>query len=119
MKNLSISEVSQKFNITNSTIRYYEKVGILSDIPRDTGGRRYFDNNIIEWLEMILCLRASGVSIEALIKYADLVRLGEGTIFERIALLSEQRENLQNQKNQLDRSLQKLNHKIEFYSLKI
>ena len=85
----TISEVSEKYQISSSTLRYYERIGLLPNIPRQANGNRYFTDKLLNWLEMIICLRHSGVPIEKLIEYAKLIQKGDDTIATREALLRE------------------------------
>lgn len=111
----TISEVSEKYQISSSTLRYYEKIGLLPNIPRQTNGNRYFTNQLLNWLEMIICLRHSGVPIEKLIEYAKLIQKGDDTIATREALLREQLAELYQKRVNLQRSIQRLEDKIALY----
>lgn len=111
----TISEVSEKYQISSSTLRYYEKIGLLPNIPRKTNGNRYFTDQLLNWLEMIICLRHSGVPIEKLIEYAKLIQKGDDTITTREALLREQLAELYQKRVNLQRSIQRLEEKIALY----
>ena len=111
----TISEVSEKYQISSSTLRYYEKIGLLPNIPRQTKGNRYFTDQLLNWLEMIICLRHSGVPIEKLIEYAKLIQKGDDTIATREALLREQLAELYQKRVNLQRSIQRLEEKIALY----
>lgn len=111
----TISEVSEKYQISSSTLRYYERIGLLPNIPRQANGNRYFTDQLLNWLEMIICLRHSGVPIEKLIEYAKLIQKGDETIATREALLREQLAELYQKKVNLQRSIQRLEDKIALY----
>lgn len=111
----TISEVSEKYQISSSTLRYYERIGLLPNIPRQANGNRYFTDQLLNWLEMIICLRHSGVPIEKLIEYAKLIQKGDDTIATREALLREQLAELYQKKVNLQRSIQRLEDKIALY----
>lgn len=111
----TISEVSEKYQISSSTLRYYERIGLLPNIPRKANGNRYFTDQLLNWLEMIICLRHSGVPIEKLIEYAKLIQKGDDTIATREALLREQLAELYQKKVNLQRSIQRLEDKIALY----
>lgn len=111
----TISEVSEKYQISSSTLRYYERIGLLPNIPRQVNGNRYFTDQLLNWLEMIICLRHSGVPIEKLIEYAKLIQKGDETIATREALLREQLAELYQKKVNLQRSIQRLEDKIALY----
>lgn len=114
----TITEVSKKYDINANTLRYYERIGLLPNIPRQSNGNRYFTKKILKWLEMIICLRHSGVPIEALIDYAKLLQKGPETIGARENLLREQLDGLYLKKANLQRSIERLEHKIGLYESK-
>lgn len=114
-RHYTISEVSEKYQISSSTLRYYERIGLLPNIPRQANGNRYFTDQLLNWLEMIICLRHSGVPIEKLIEYAKLIQKGDDTIATREALLREQLAELYQKRVNLQRSIQRLEDKIALY----
>ena len=115
MSDLTITEVSKKYNIKPDTIRYYERIGLLPKIPRKNNGNRYFNEGMQGWIEMIVCLRHSGVPVEKLIDYADMLRAGDSTLQAREDLLKEQLKELEDKKKDLNRSIDRLKHKISLY----
>lgn len=112
---MTIAETSKKYNMTADTLRYYERIGLIPPVPRTKGGIRNYDENSCRWIELMKCLRSAGVQIEALIEYAALSRQGEGTEERRKAILIEQREQLLARMEEMQRSLDRLNYKIENY----
>lgn len=115
MTDLTITQVSKKYDIKPDTLRYYERIGLLPPIPRKSNGNRYFTEGMQGWIEMIVCLRHSGVPIEKLIDYADMLRAGDDTLQAREDLLKEQLKELENKKKNLNRSINRLKHKISLY----
>ncbi|WP_107995337.1 MerR family transcriptional regulator [Trichococcus paludicola] len=115
MPDLSITEISEKYNIRAATIRYYERVGLLPPVPRQKNGNRYYDDEIQEWIEMIICLRHSEIPIEVLYDYAEMVRQGDDTLETRKELLKEQELLLVKKQEDLQRSIDRLRHKISLY----
>ncbi|CYU83817.1 TPA: MerR family transcriptional regulator [Streptococcus suis] len=111
----TIAEVSQRYQINSNTLRYYERIGLLPDVPRASNGHRYFTKEILAWLEMIICLRHSGVSIETLTEYASLLKEGNSTVKERENLLREQLTTLYQKQANLQRSIDRLEKKIALY----
>lgn len=111
----TITEVSKRYQISSNTLRYYERIGLLPDIPRQSNGNRYFTENNLKWLEMIICLRHSGIPIENLVNYAELLKQGKGTEKERENLLREQLASLYQKQANLQRSIDRLEHKISLY----
>lgn len=112
---MTIAEVSKKFNISPDTLRYYERIGLLPPIPRTKSGIRNYNEDSCGWIELMKCMRAAGVQIEALIEYVALFRKGDETLNARRALLAEQRDQLMARMADMQTSLEKLNHKINLY----
>lgn len=81
-------EVSDKTGFSLDTLRYYERIGLLDDIARTSGGRRMFTDNDISWLGILRCLRDTGMPIATMLRYAELSR-DERTLGERVALLED------------------------------
>lgn len=111
---MTIGEVSKKFNITEDTLRYYEKIGLIRDVKRKNGIRSYDENDILT-IEFIICMRSAGLSIEFLSQYLTLLRSGDETIDERKNLLIEQRKLLIDRISDMNKTLERLDYKIEIY----
>lgn len=116
---MTIKEVSEKYGLTCDTLRYYERVGMIPPVTRTAGGIRDYGPDDLGWVELAVCMRSAGIPIEAMIEYVRLFREGDGTIPARLQLLQEQRENLLDQKAQIDRMLAKLNYKISRYEVAV
>lgn len=112
---MTIAEVSRKFDISADTLRYYEKIGLLPPVPRNKNGIRNYDEESCGWIELMKCMRAAGVQIEALIEYVALYRQGDETLEARKALLKAQRRQLAARMEDMQRSLERLDYKIGLY----
>ena len=112
---MTIAEVSQKFDISPDTLRYYERIGLIPPVPRTSSGIRDYDASSLRWIELMKCMRAAGVQIDALIEYVALFQQGDGTLDARKALLIEQRNQLKARMAEMQNSLDRLNDKIERY----
>lgn len=112
---MTIKEVSEKFGISQDTLRYYERVGMIPHVTRTAGGIRNYQESDLGWVEMALCMRSAGLPIEAMIEYVRLFQEGDETIPTRLQLLLDQREALIEQKAQIDSALKRLNYKISRY----
>lgn len=112
---MTIKEVSEKFNVSADTLRYYERVGMIPHVTRTAGGVRDYCESDISWVELAVCMRSAGMPVEAMIEYVRLFREGDATIPARLQLLTEQRERLEEQKAQIDSTLKRLNYKISRY----
>lgn len=112
---MTIKEVSEKFGISQDTLRYYERVGMIPHVTRTAGGIQNYQESDIGWVEMALCMRSAGLPIEAMIEYVRLFQEGDETIPARLQLLLDQREALIEQQAQIDSTLKRLNYKISRY----
>ena len=112
---MTIAEVSRRFDLSADTLRYYERIGLIPPVPRTKSGIRDYDEESCNWIELMKCMRAAGVLIEALIEYVALFQRGDETVEARKALLIEQREQLTARMEEMQQSLDRLNHKIERY----
>ncbi len=113
---MKIAEVSKKYNLTEDTIRYYEKIGLIPRVPRTKSGIREFDDESCRWIEFIKCMRNSGMTIEVLTEYVNLYKQGEGTAEARKQLLIEQRKNLIKKQEEIANTIKRLDYKIEIYN---
>ena len=113
--NMTIKEVSEKFDITADTLRYYERVGLIPPVARNASGNRDYQEKDISWVEHTVCMRNAGVPIEALIEYVKLVQLGDATFGARLDLLQEQYDKLEEQRQQIEVTMERLRYKISKY----
>ncbi len=116
---MTIKEVSEKYNISQDTLRYYERVGMIPPVSRTTGGIRDYQPEDLGWVELAVCMRSAGLPIEAMIEYVKLYQMGDSTFAARLQLLQEQRENLLQQREQIDKTLKRLNYKISRYQVAV
>lgn len=112
---MTIAEVSEKFKISNDTIRYYERIGLLPHVNRKKNGIRDFTEEDCRWIEFIKCMRSAGLPIEILIEYVGLFQQGDETIEARKELLTEQRRQLAERMEEMKKTLERLDYKIETY----
>ena len=91
---MTIAEVSRKYDITADTLRYYERIGLIPNVPRTKSGIRDYDEESCRWIELMKCMRKAGVQIEALIEYVALFQKGDSTLEARKQILIEQRKQL-------------------------
>lgn len=112
---MTIKEVCKKYNITADTLRYYEKIGVIPDVNRTSGGIRDYNEEDIKWVENALCMRNAGLPVGAISEYVRLYRMGNDTLLERKALLESQRAELIKQIEHMQETVERLNHKISKY----
>ncbi|MBS5939348.1 MerR family transcriptional regulator [Clostridium sp.] len=112
---MTITEVSKMYNISADTLRYYERIGLIPAVNRTPGGIRDFTEEDCKWVEYAKCMRNSGVQVEALIEYVELFQKGDSTTAARKQILIDQRDILLEKTLEMQKTLERLNSKIERY----
>lgn len=112
---MKIAEVSEKYNISCDTLRYYERIGLLPPVNRSESGIRDYRDIDVRRVEFVKCMRSAGLPIEVLIEYVALVQQGDGTIDARKEILIEQREQLLVRMAEMQKTLDVLDRKISVY----
>lgn len=111
----TVSEAAKILNVAPSTIRYYDKEGLLPFVERTDGGIRVFKEKDFDCLFIIDCLKKSGLSIKDIKSYINMVFKGDETIDERLALFQKQREKVIRQIDELNQTLAILDYKCWYY----
>lgn len=119
MKYCSISEVSAKFNIPESTLRYYEKKGLLPRIERDEAGRRLFSEVQMALLQTVICLKNTRMPIREIKQYMDWIQEGDATIERRLEMMTKHKQNVLDEISLMTDSLQGIDEKIKRYTNRI
>lgn len=88
---LTVSEAAAKVGLTAHTLRWYERIGLLDDVPRDSAGHRRYRARDLNWLMLLIRLRATGMPVKEMLRYTELVRIGDGTEPDRQELLEQHR----------------------------
>lgn len=112
---MTIAETSKRYDLTPDTLRYYERIGLLNNVPRTPNGIRDYDEQSCRRIEFIKCMRAAGVEIEILIEYMVLFEKGKSTVTARKTLLEEQRIKLLEKQKNINATIERLNYKIALY----
>ncbi|MEB3966583.1 MerR family transcriptional regulator [Streptomyces kunmingensis] len=112
----TISEVVAFTGLTAHTLRWYERIGLMPDVDRSHTGQRRYTNRDLDWLAFVGKLRLTGMPVAHMVRYAELVRLGEQTFEERRELLESTRRDVVNRMAELQDTLAVLDHKINFYA---
>ncbi len=112
---MTIKEVSEKYSVSQDTLRYYERVGMIPPVTRTSGGMRDYQEEDLKWLELALCMRNAGLPVEAMIEYLKLFQQSDETISARLELLTAQRDILVAKKTEIENTLKRLNYKISKY----
>lgn len=114
----STREAAEKCGLSQYAVRWYERIGLLRPIDRGPDGRRRFTDADLDWLVLISKLRATGMSVRDMQRYAELVRSGAGEP-QRLELLQRHRTLVVQAIADRQECLQLLDSKINFYSGKI
>ena len=112
---MKIAEVSGHYGLSTDTLRYYERVGLIPPVNRNESGIRDYNELDLRRVDFIKCMRSAGLPIEILIEYVELVQQGDKTIEARKEILIEQQKLLVNRMNEMQKTLDILEHKIEVY----
>lgn len=109
---MNISEAAKLMEVTPVTLRYYERVGLIPPVTRKNGGVRDFQQEDLNWIEFIKCMRSAGLSVESLIEYTTLYQQGADTWPERKSILTEEKEKLEEKYLEIGNTLKRLEKKI-------
>lgn len=115
-RTLSIQEVADATRLSEHTLRYYERIGLIHAIRREDNGHRRYSPDDLGWIEFLKKLRATGMSITDMLHYAELQRCGDETLPERLEMLKTLQANLQTQISELQEHLKVIRYKVEVYS---
>ncbi|MBD3110124.1 MerR family transcriptional regulator [Bacillus sp. AGMB 02131] len=115
---MKIKEVSEKYSLPVSTLRYYEEIGLIEPVNRVNGIRDYREDDLHR-IEFIICLKDGGLPLEVVKEYFDLYRRGDETLELREALLMKQHNYLMEQRSKLQKSLDYIDFKIHMTREKI
>lgn len=111
----TVGEMAKKIGVAPSTLRYYDKEGLLPFVERSGGGIRMFKDSDIEWLSIIECLKKTGMPIKEIKKFVDWCMEGDSTIDRRLELIDRRRDAVLSQLDQLQETLATLNYKHWYY----
>ncbi|MDT5036215.1 MAG: hypothetical protein QOE03_1400 [Micromonosporaceae bacterium] len=113
---VSIAEAASRTGVSVHTLRYYERVGLaVTPVDRTAGGRRRYQQLDLDWITVCARLRATGMPIKAIRRYAQLVSAGRGNEQERLALLEAHRAEVNTKLAELQENLKLIDHKIDVY----
>ena len=112
---MKIAEVSEQYGLSIDTLRYYERVGLIPPVNRTESGIRDYNELDLRRVDFIKCMRGAGLPIEVLIEYVGLVQQGDETIEARKQILAEQRDMVKAKMEEMQKTLDLLDHKIEVY----
>lgn len=111
----TIGEMAKTLGVPTSTLRFYEKKGILPFVERSSGGIRMFTSSDYECLKIIECLKKSGMSLKDIAKFIQMVMQGDKTIDDRLKMFLKRRQEVEKQIEELNATLQTINYKCWYY----
>jgi DNA-binding transcriptional MerR regulator len=113
---VSIAEAARRTGVSVHTLRYYERAGlVVTTVDRTSGGQRRYHRLDLEWITICTRLRATGMPIRAIRRYAELVSAGHGNEHERLALMEAHRAEVIAKLAELRENLRIIDHKIDVY----
>ncbi|MFJ9965714.1 MerR family transcriptional regulator [Streptomyces avermitilis] len=112
---LTIAQAVERTGLSHDTLRYYEKAGLIERVGRTTGNQRRYEAADLAWLEFLLRLRETGMSIADMQRFALLRSRGDATVPDRLAMLREHRAELAERIRALRRNAAALDDKIDHY----
>lgn len=111
----TIKQVAERLDLTTYTLRYYEKAGLLPFVERDHNGNRVFNEHDIEWIMLICCLRATGMSVAEIKRYVELCMKGDTTIESRREIIVQHKCTVEQKIAQMNDCLVRINKKLGYY----
>lgn len=111
----TVGEMAKLLGVTASTLRYYDKEGLLPFVERSSGGIRMFQGSDFEWLQVIGCMKKAGMSIRDIRQYVEMALQGDDTIALRLAMFQRQKQVLLAQMEQLQHTIDMVEYKCWFY----
>ena len=112
---LTIQEVTKATGLSAHTLRYYERIGLIHPIEREENTRRCYTADDVGWIDFLLKLRATGMSIREMQRYAELQRQGDETLPERVEMLKSLRDRVETRIEDLNEHLKLIHYKINVY----
>jgi DNA-binding transcriptional MerR regulator len=112
---LTIQQVTRATGLSAHTLRYYERIGLIHPIGREQNTRRRYTADDLGWIDFLLKLRAIGMSIKDMQKYAELQRQGDETLPERLEMLKSLRDTVEARMDELNEHLKLIYYKIDLY----
>ncbi len=109
-------EMAERCGVSAETLRYYEREGLLDQVARTSGNQRRYSADDVAWVQVLRCLRVTAMPIREMKRFAELVRLGDAGLTQRVELLEAHRSEVLAQREALDDALAMIDHKIEVYT---
>ncbi len=111
----TVGEMAKLLGVSASTLRYYDKEGLLPFVERSSGGIRMFRESDFEWLQVIGCMKKAGMSIKDIRQYIEMALQGDETIDLRLSMFRRQQEELKRQMKELQHTMEMVDYKCWYY----
>lgn len=111
----TVGEMAKKIGLAPSTLRYYDKEGLLPFVERSSSGIRMFKDADFEWLQVIECLKKTGMQLCNIKRFVEMAMQGDETIDERLFLIKKQQQAVKEQIDALNETLKTLEFKTWYY----
>lgn len=111
----TVGEMAKKLGVAASTLRYYDKEGLLPFVERSNGGIRMFSEKDFEWLSLIECMKRTGMPIKEIKVFIQWCLAGDSTIDQRLEQMKKQRTVIEAKMAELQSTLDALNYKVWYY----
>ncbi len=112
----TVGEMAKRLNVAPSTLRFYDKEGLLPFVERSSGGIRMFSDKDFEWLQVIGCLKKAGMKLNDIKIFIEMAMQGDETISKRLDLIIAQRKKVESQIEALNKTLATLEFKEWYYT---
>ncbi|BBB90216.1 MAG TPA: MerR family transcriptional regulator [Methylomusa anaerophila] len=114
---VSIKQFAQESGVSEHTLRFYEKEGILPFVKRNEHGNRIYDEQNFEWIYFITSLRETGMPLSEIKRYAELFKQGDSTIPERKRMMLDHKKKAEEQLAQILKHMERINYKLALYDV--
>ena len=114
---ISIKQFAKETGVSEYTLRFYEKEGVLPFVERNKNGNRIYDEQNFEWIYFIISLRETGMPLSEIKRYAELFKQGDSTISERKQMMLEHKKKAEEQLTQILKHLERINYKLALYDV--
>lgn len=111
----TVSEMAKILNVAPSTLRYYDREGLLPFVERSPSGIRVFTETDLRWLKIIACLKSAGMSLKDIRRYIEMAMQGDETIDARLQMFHKQRQRILEQMTELQQTLDVVEYKCWYY----
>lgn len=115
----TVHQVAEITGLSPHTLRYYDRQGIMPFLKKGANGAREFSDYDLQWIQVIECMKVSGFTLAEMRDYADLVRQGDATLEDRLAMFEEHRERTKRAIRELEASLDGIEYKCWYYRIAV